>query len=170
MKIRIDQLNEWDAEALFSFEVKNRSYFKKMVPDRGSDYYHFDTFKNKLDQLLIEQSEGQSTFYLIKDEHDSILGRINLIDFNPSNGDAELGYRIGEQYTRNGIATKALKLLLKEICHDNRIKRISARTTNDHVGSQKVLERNGFKYESTDRNEVVLNGTKVKLIHYQWSN
>ena len=35
MKIRIDQLNEWDAEALFSFEVKNRSYFKKMVPDRG---------------------------------------------------------------------------------------------------------------------------------------
>ncbi|MGG1685217.1 GNAT family N-acetyltransferase [Pseudalkalibacillus sp. NRS-1564] len=51
---------------------------------------------------------------LKKDENGTILGRINLVDSNPSNNSVELGYRIGEENTGNGIATKALKLLLEK--------------------------------------------------------
>ena len=168
MNIHIEKLQETDAEPLFQFEVENRSYFRTMVPDRGDDYYHFESFKNKLDELLIEQAQGISTFYLIRDERFTILGRINLVDFDVLNGKTELGYRIGEKYTGRGIASIALKLLLDEMCKNEDVNHISARTTTNNVASQKVLMKNGFTY--ADHGEVYLNGKKVTLLHYQWRN
>jgi [ribosomal protein S5]-alanine N-acetyltransferase len=170
MIVRIEKLQETDAEPLFQFEVENRSYFRTIVPDRGDDYYHYESFKNKLDQLLLEQSQGLSTFYLIRDESSTILGRINLVDFDASNGKAELGYRIGERYSGKGIASIALKLLLDEMSKNLDVKHITARTTKDNVASQKILTKNGFTYTYTDRDEVFLNGKEVKLLHYQWKN
>ncbi|WP_226658237.1 GNAT family N-acetyltransferase [Pseudalkalibacillus hwajinpoensis] len=170
MKVRIAKLQETDAETLFQFENENRSYFRMMVPDRGDDYYHYESFKNKFDQLLIEQAQGISIFYLIRDESFTILGRINLVDFDASNGKAELGYRIGEKYTGIGIASIALKLLLDEMSKNEYVQRISARTTTNNIASQKILTKNGFTYIDTDHNEVDLNGNKVKLLHYQWRN
>ncbi|MFK3959218.1 GNAT family N-acetyltransferase [Pseudalkalibacillus hwajinpoensis] len=168
MEVRIYRLQESDAESLFHFEVANRVYFNKMVPDRGEDYYKFEMFNDKLVQLVTEQSLGLSTFYLIKDEKGTILGRINLVDFNHSNQSAELGYRIGEDYTGNGIATKALKLLLDKTTNLEVIQRITARTTQDNVASRKVLAKNGFTYVYTDQDEVLLNGNFVSLLHYIW--
>lgn len=168
MEVRIHKLQESDAESLFHFEVANRVYFNKMVPDRGEDYYNLETFNNKLVHLVAEQSLGLSTFYLIKDEKGTILGRINLVDFNYANQCAELGYRIGEDYIGNGIATKALKLLLDKITNLEGIHRITARTTQDNVASQKVLAKNGFTYVYTDQGEVLLNGNLVSLLHYIW--
>ncbi|MGE6299605.1 GNAT family N-acetyltransferase, partial [Guptibacillus hwajinpoensis] len=165
MEVRIYRLQESDAESLFHFEVANRVYFNKMVPDRGEDYYKFEMFNDKLVQLVTEQSLGLSTFYLIKDEKGTILGRINLVDFNHSNQSAELGYRIGEDYTGNGIATKALKLLLDKTTNLEVIQRITARTTQDNVASRKVLAKNGFTYVYTDQDEVLLNGNFVSLLH-----
>ncbi len=167
MEVKIHKLQESDAESLFHFEVANRVYFNKMVPDRGEDYYKFETFNDKLVQLVTEQSLCLSTFYLIKDENGTILGRINL-DFSSINNCAELGYRIGEGYTGNGIATRALKLLLEKTTNLEVIQCIVARTTQDNVASQKVLAKNGFTYAYTDQDEVLLNGKFVSLLHYIW--
>ena len=38
-----------------------------MVPNRGSKYFEFEYFQ-KLDDLLIEQADGDSYFYLIRNE------------------------------------------------------------------------------------------------------
>ncbi|PFG13094.1 GNAT family N-acetyltransferase [Bacillus sp. es.036] len=169
MEVRIHRLQESDAESLFHFEVANRSFFNKMVPDRGEDYYKFETFNDKLVQLITEQSLGLSTFYLVRDENGTIIGRINLVDFNHSNQSVELGYRISENQSGKGMATLGVKRVLDEVYHQNKIKHISARTTKDNLASQKVLENNGFTYISTDPDEVLLNGVKVNLIHYRWS-
>ena len=169
MEVRLHKLQESDAESLFHFEVANRVYFNKMVPDRGEDYYKFKFFNDKLLQLITEQSLGFSTFYLIKDENGFIIGRINLVDFNHANQSVELGYRISEDQSGKGMATLGVKQVLGEVYHQDKIKHISARTTKDNLASQKVLENNGFTYSFTDPNEVLLNGVKVNLIHYRWS-
>ncbi|MYL63865.1 GNAT family N-acetyltransferase [Bacillus hwajinpoensis] len=169
MEVSLHRLQESDSESLFHFEIANRVYFNKMVPDRGEDYYKFETFNAKLVQLINEQSLGLSTFYLIKDEIGTIIGRINLVDFNHSNESVELGYRISEDQSGKGIATLGVKQVLDDVYHQDKIKHISARTTKDNLASQKVLENNGFTYLSTDPDEVLLNGVKVNLIHYRWS-
>ncbi|MFD6441086.1 GNAT family N-acetyltransferase [Peribacillus sp. NPDC060186] len=167
MEIFIDKLNVQDAEELYNFECDNRTFFEQTVPSRGDDYYIFEMFKNRLMELLKEQEENISYFYLIKNDSGSIVGRINLVDIDNINGMAHVGYRIGEKYTQRGIANKALKLLLNT-ASESSVNQIHAKTTNNNIASQKVLERNGFERISIneEKNE---HGQKETFIHYCWT-
>lgn len=48
MDILIEKLSESDFENLFDFELENRDYFEEMVPGRGEDYYHLETFTKEM--------------------------------------------------------------------------------------------------------------------------
>ncbi|QPQ28859.1 GNAT family N-acetyltransferase [Lysinibacillus sp. JNUCC 51] len=162
MEISINSLQERDAEELFEFEKNNRLFFEQMVPSRGEDYYNFETFKIRHKELLTEQQENKSKFYLIKDNSDKIIGRINLVDIDTTNDIAEVGYRVGQEYGGKGIGARALKLLLEtEII----VKKIKAKTTTNNIASQRVLEKNGFKQVSTS-DEFKMNGKKLQFIDY----
>ncbi|WNS74981.1 GNAT family N-acetyltransferase [Bacillus sp. DTU_2020_1000418_1_SI_GHA_SEK_038] len=167
MKIFIEKLCETDFERLFIFDLENRHFFETMVPSRGDDYYEYDNFKLKNEALLEEQSRGISYFYLIKDESDSILGRINLVDIDPVERVGSVGYRIGEVHTGQGIANHALKMLLEEVSELG-VKHIKAMTTTDNVASQKVLEKNRFVLMAAREEDSNLN-EENGFIYYSWS-
>jgi len=141
MNISLEKLSFQDAEELYSFELKNRYYFEELVPSRGDDYYSYDFFIKRHQDLLKEQSEGNSTFYLIKNEVHEIMGRINVVDVDSTHQIGHLGYRIGKEFTGLGVATKAVALLLK----NSVLREIHAKTTLINIGSQVVLEKNAFK-------------------------
>ncbi|MFJ8089378.1 GNAT family N-acetyltransferase [Lysinibacillus sp. NPDC095746] len=163
MEISIICLQERDAEELFEFEKNNRLFFEQMVPGRGEDYYNFETFKIRHRELLTEQQENKSKFYLIRDNSGSIVGRINLVDMDTANEIAEVGYRVGQEYGGKGIAARALKLLLET---EIRVKKIKAKTTTNNIASQRVLEKNGFKQLSISDNKFEMNGKKLQFIDY----
>ena len=163
MEISINSLQERDAEELFQFEKNNRLFFEQMVPSRGEDYYNFETFNIRYRELLAEQQENKSKFYLIKDHAGNIIGRINLVDIDITNDIAEVGYRVGEEYGGKGIGAKALKLLLETEISVNKIK---AKTTTNNIASQKVLEKNGFKQVCISGDEFEMNGQKMRFIDY----
>lgn len=169
MDITIEQLQATDAKKLFEFELVNRVFFEKMVPTRGDDYYHFDSFQERHEALLDEQAKGNSLFYLIKDQNGSIIGRINLVDIDKVQGVAHIGYRIGEIYTGKGIAVKALTLLLENVTKMN-ISKLLAQTTTTNIASQKILEKNGFIHVKLSDEEFEMNGQKFKFTYYQWTN
>ncbi|MGE7928782.1 GNAT family N-acetyltransferase [Lysinibacillus xylanilyticus] len=163
MEISINSLQERDAEELFEFEKNNRLFFEQMVPSRGEDYYNFETFKIRHKELLTEQQEHKSKFYLIRDNSDKIIGRINLVDIDTTNDIAEVGYRVGQEYGGKGIGARALKLLLET---EISVKKIKAKTTTNNIASQRVLEKNGFKQVSTSDDEFKMNGKKLQFIDY----
>ncbi|MBP1950887.1 GNAT family N-acetyltransferase [Virgibacillus litoralis] len=167
MDITIERLHSTDAGNLYEFELENRVYFEGMVPSRGNDYYDFETFKKKTNALLDEQEQGLSYFYLIKNKDGLILGRMNLVDIE--NGLGHIGYRVGKAYTGKGIANTALKLLL-DVINNQGIKQVSAKTTTNNIASQKVLEKNGFKYIATSDEEFIMNEQKVKFVYYLLTN
>lgn len=166
MEIRLEKLQLSDAKKLYEFELENRGYFEKMVPSRGEEYYHFDNFTLRHEALLEEQANDQSYYYLIKNEHNFILGRINLVDIDKTRNLGHLGYRVGKAYTGKGVASEALHLLVKNI-NKLGIKQISAKTTTNNIGSQKVLEKNGFKHLLTRDEEFEMNGNIVKFVYYE---
>jgi [ribosomal protein S5]-alanine N-acetyltransferase len=144
MNIKVEILQKTDAEQLFQFETENRAFFETLVPSRGDNYYQYNQFLQIMDELLIEQTDRKSFFYLIKEEKTSkIVGRINLVDIDWDNMAVEIGYRMGEPYLKMGLATKALSKILIETEKMN-IRTIYAKTTYNNLGSQKVLENNGF--------------------------
>ncbi|MDI2588820.1 GNAT family N-acetyltransferase [Psychrobacillus sp. NEAU-3TGS] len=169
MDISIEKLKKQDAEELYNFESDNRTYFEKSVPSRGEEYYDFETFQKRHRDLLEEQEKGISYYYLIKDQTESIVGRMNLTDIDRIESRGQVGYRIGEIHTGKGIANKALKLLLIEVLKEN-IKEVYAKTTSNNIASQKVLEKNGFIQVSKSNEEFMMNNQNVKFVHFIWSN
>ncbi|MGE7690972.1 GNAT family N-acetyltransferase [Lysinibacillus sp. NPDC097214] len=163
MEISINSLRESDAEELFQFEKNNRLFFEQMVPSRGEDYYMFEKFQLKHRELLEEQEEEKSRFYLIRDYSGNIVGRINLVDIDKTNDIAEVGYRVGKECGGKGIGAKALKLLLET---EVSVKKIKAKTTTNNIASQRVLEKNGFKQVYLSDDEFEMNGQKLQFIDY----
>ncbi len=140
MEIYIEQLKKQDAKDLFTFELTNKSFFETMVPNRGSKYFEFEYFQKLLDDLLIEQADGDSYFYLIRNEEKEIVGRINLVDIDTETRISSLGYRVGEKFTKKGVATAAVKLIL-DVAKNNEITEVHAKTTTNNLASQIVLEK-----------------------------
>lgn len=138
--LRLERLRADHATALLAFERENREYFARSVPDRGDAYFADFTARHRA--LLAEQETGACHFHVLLDEHDELIGRINLVDVEE--GSAELGYRIGEQAAGRGAATAAVR----EMCHlattAYGLSELTARTTHDNPASMAVLARNGF--------------------------
>lgn len=169
MNIILEKLEHADLERLYEFELKNRTYFEKMVPSRGHDYYEYKIFKEKNELLIEEQAQEISYFYLIKNDNGQIIGRINLVDIDKSQQLGHVGYRVGEEYVGKGLANKALKLLLAMVSNQG-IKHIAAKTTTNNITSQKILEKNGFKYIGTSDDKFDMNGQSEKFVYYRWSD
>ncbi|CAM3901842.1 Ribosomal-protein-serine acetyltransferase [Bacillus mobilis] len=144
MKIYIEQLKKHDAKDLFTFELTNKSFFETMVPNRGSQYFDFEYFQKLLDDLLIEQADGDSYFYLIRNEEKEIVGRINLVNIDTETRSSSLGYRVGEKFTKKGVATAAVQLVLK-VAKNNEINEVLAKTTTNNLASQ-IVKRSRYKF------------------------
>ncbi|MGE8207648.1 GNAT family N-acetyltransferase [Heyndrickxia sp. NPDC080065] len=170
MELLVEKLSKSDANVLFEFERENKDFFEKSVPPRSNDYYDFNKFLIILDSLIDEQNKGDSYFYLIKNVEGSILGRINIVDIDRTNGHGYLGYRIGSSYTRKGIASQALNILKEMLIREKSITQLSAKTTTDNVGSQKVLEKNGFKVVNPHNHSInEIDDENYDFIYYHWS-
>lgn len=138
-----------------------------MVPSRGDDYYQFETFLIRHQQLMKEQDDGFSNFYLIKNDAGKIVGRINLVDIDKINKIADVGFRVGAEYAGNGIGNQALNLLLKT---NLSVRQIRGKTTSVNHASQKVLEKNGFKKVGIDEELFEMNDQKLRFVHYLWES
>jgi len=167
--LSLEKLRIEDSKALFEFELNNKTYFEKTVPPRGDEYYHFEVFLSRLYSLIDEQNRGISNFYLIKDIHHSILGRMNLVDIEKSQAIGHLGYRVGQLYAGKGIASRALELLLEKTSEEGIVKQIKAKTTTNNIASQRVLEKNGFERLDISDDTIHFNGVDLKFVHYKWT-
>ncbi len=145
--LSIKLLSLEDADKLFEFEIKNRQYFKRIDLPRNTAYYDRDSFQKILEELIQEQQMNQHYMYLVLNEQEEVIGRINLTEVaGEPLRKAELGYRIGEQHQGKGIATAAIELVLKQASELHHLHRIEAGTSPHNLGSQVVLRKNGFRF------------------------
>ena len=79
---------------------------------------------------------------------------------------AELGYYIAEEYWGKGLMTEAVKQICTYIFEKSDIIRIYAEPFAHNIASCRVLEKAGFKYEGTLRNNAVKNGKIIDMKMY----
>lgn len=128
------------APALLAFERENRAYFAASIPDRGDDY--FARFAERHRALLAEQEAGTCYFHVLIGAEGEVRGRVNLMD--PADGEAELGYRIGERAARQGLATWAVGEICTRAANSYGLTTLRAATTLDNAASRAVLTKSGF--------------------------
>jgi ribosomal-protein-alanine N-acetyltransferase len=126
--------------AILDFEVVNRAYFAQSINDRGDDFFREHSQRHR--ELLSEQNSGVGAFYVLVDEDESVVGRFNLYEI--ADGSADVGYRVAEHVSGNGVATAALANLCRIAADDFGIRTLTAVTATDNLASRRVLEKAGF--------------------------
>lgn len=79
---------------------------------------------------------------------------------------AELGYWLAEPYWGKGIMTKAIGLMVEYAFKNWPINRIFARPFGHNIGSQKALEKAGFRLEARFDKTLIKNGEDVDELIY----
>ena len=79
---------------------------------------------------------------------------------------AELGYYLSEEYWGKGIMTEAVKQICEYIFGSTDIIRIFAEPFAYNKGSCRVLEKAGFEFEGTLRQNAVKNGKVLDMKMY----
>jgi len=79
---------------------------------------------------------------------------------------AEMGYYIAEEYWGKGIMTDAVKQICEYVFRNSDILRIYAEPFAYNTGSCRVLEKAGFQYEGTLRNNAIKNGKVIDMKMY----
>lgn len=79
---------------------------------------------------------------------------------------AELGYWLAEPFWGKGIISTAIRLMINFAFSNYDINRIYARPFNTNLGSQKVLEKNGFVLEAKLEKVLIKNGEILDELIY----
>lgn len=162
----IVKLRKWklaDAEDLA------KALSNKKVQDRlrdGLPYpYTEQDGREYISAMLAADANDTFAFAVTVDE--KVIGSIGAFrQANIHNRTAELGYYIAEEYWGKGITTEAVKQLCDYVFTNTNIIRIFAEPFVDNIGSCRVLEKVGFKYEGTLRSNALKNGAVLDMKMY----
>ena len=158
--ISLEMLSEENSLDVYSFEKENREYFERNLPPRPANYFDLEGFKEITRELLTEQTNRDVYMHLIRDSQGALVGRINLSVLENDQKTAELGYRIGENYTNLGYASEAVRLVIDKAFNNYGLNRIIAGTATDNLASKRVLLKNGFTFSKIIENDL--------QIHNEW--
>ena len=159
--IRLELLSEENSIDVYSFEKENREYFERNLPPRPGNYFDSEGFKEIAREMLTEQTNRDVYMHLIRDAQGVMVGRINLSVLGNDQKIAELGYRIGENYTNLGYASEAVRLVLDKAFNNYGLNRIIAGTATDSLASKRVLLKNGFTFSKIIENDLQIHNVWV---------
>ena len=112
-------------------------------------------------------ADGNATFAFAITINNIAIGSIGIFrQGNIHRQTAELGYYIAEEYWGKGIMTEAVKQICEYVFGNSDIIRIYAEPFAYNISSCRVLEKAGFQYEGTLRNNAVKNGKVIDMKMY----
>lgn len=168
--ISLELMSKENSIDIYFFEKENKKYFEQNLLPRPINYFHLESFKEITNELLVEQDNHEVYMYLIRNFQGVIVGRINLIIFGNDKKTAELGYRIGENYTNLGYASEAVKIVLDKAFNIYALNKIIAGTATDNFASKKVLKKNGFTFSRIIENDLQINNKWIHTEVYEITN
>lgn len=143
LSLRHWQVN--DAEALFKYASDSRVSRMALWPTHTS----VEMSREVIEQIFIPNTES---FAIVLKETYEPIGCIGLVPnglehLSSTMSGREIGYWIGYKYWGMGLVTEALTALIK-YCRDTlHIDSLLITTDSRNIGSQRVAEKCGFKYD-----------------------
>ena len=140
-RLRLRRLCKDDAQAMFNNWASNPNVTKYL---EWQPHENIDVTKAYLDYILPEYDKPDCYRWGIERKSDGILmGAIDVVRFKK--GCPVIGYSSGESFWGNGYMTEACKAVIEELFADG-YKTIFISAVKDNVGSNRVIEKCGFKF------------------------
>jgi len=157
-----------DAPALLAFECDNRGFFERHINARPPAYYSLDGVSAAIDLALREAQADTGRQYLVKGEGGCILARVNLSRLRRAHfHSAELGYRVAEAFTGQGLARAAVAQVRLLAFGRHGLQRLEACASSMNEASATVLSRLGFRQYGRSRRSFELHGVWHDLLHFE---
>jgi ribosomal-protein-alanine N-acetyltransferase len=134
-----------DAPVLAGLVRANRDFLAPWEPVRGEDQFTEAGQRVAIQAALAEHAYGRSLPCVMVDGGGAIVGRVNLNNIvRGAAQSASLGYWLAEAAGGRGVATVAVRDIIRLAFAELSLHRIQADTLVHNVPSQRVLARNGF--------------------------
>lgn len=162
----ICKIRKWklsDAAAL-AVAISNKKILDNLRDGLPYPYTEKDGEDYISDMLSANEDE---TFAFAITADNKVIGSIGVFrQENIHRQTAELGYYISEEYWGKGIMTEAVKQICEYVFSNSDIIRIYAEPFAYNAASCRVLEKVGFQFEGTLRNNAVKNGKVINMKMY----
>lgn len=163
-RLKIRLFNENDVDDLYEY----------CSDDEVTKYLPFPTYKARQDAIDrinyciqgYEKLEAPILWAIEYKEDKKLIGGIDFVKWDEANNKAEIGYLLNRKYWNKGIMTEALKPILEFGFETMGLNRIQICCDERNVGSSRVMEKNGLKYEGTLRQERFEKGEYVNMKYY----
>jgi ribosomal-protein-serine acetyltransferase len=147
--IELRPLLQWDADALFALTDTNRTYLREWLPWLDEVQTPADT--RQFIQSALKQygdSSGLVTGIWVEGE---LVGVVGFNTISHTHRKAEIGYWLAQDYTGQGIMTRAVHALIDYAFNDLGLNRIEIPCATGNRLSCAIPERLGFKHEGIIR-------------------
>jgi ribosomal-protein-alanine N-acetyltransferase len=145
----------------------------KNIQDNLRDGIPFPYTKYNAEEYIsvMISADKNNTFAFAVAVDNKVIGSISVFrKENIHRLTAELGYYISEEYWGRGIMTEAVNQICKYVFDNSDIIRIYAEVFARNSASCRVLEKAGFHYEGTLRNNAIKNGKIIDTKIYSKLN
>ena len=149
-----------DFEQWARLRRESRAFLAPWEPQWSRDHLSAHAFRNRV--VWAERSIRQGEAYpllLIRQKDGQIVGGVTLSNVRRQPAQATtLGYWVGEPYAMQGYMTEALTVVREHAFASLDLSRLEAACLPDNVGSRRLLERCGFKYEGVAQAYLQIDG------------
>jgi ribosomal-protein-serine acetyltransferase len=135
------------AEELFHLVEKNRVYLRQWLPWLDGTR-SVDDSKQFLEGELNRFASGEGLTMIIE-VRGTVAGVVGFNRIDKTNQIGSIGYWLGEEFSGDGVMTKAVTDLIEVGREYYGLRRFDIRCASENQRSRRVAERLGFEYEGT---------------------
>lgn len=147
--IYLRPLREQDAAELLELRLRNQDFLAPFEPIRPPSHLTLEGQQLQVAQAIQDFENGNGyAFGVFLSEKEEMIGRVALS--NVVHGawqNATLGYFMDKSCNGRGYTTSAVGLALQFAFTTANLHRVQAAVMPRNLGSIRVLEKNGFRYE-----------------------
>lgn len=120
-----------------------------------------------LNQQVQLSEHGELTSWAVEHVNDNkMIGMCGFVWWRPEHGKAEIAYAISRKYWNQGLVTEAVNACIECGFNTVQLNRIEARCMPGNIGSERVMQKCGMKYEGTFRQTMLVKGKYIDLKMY----
>lgn len=137
-----------DAEPMFDNWANDKEVTKYLT---WNPHENVENTKQIINQWLKEEDDPRTIRFIITlKDSDEPVGSIDIVRYIDDN--PEIGYCLSKKYWNQGIMSEVCKAFVKYL-FDIGFKKIYINAMEDNIGSNRVIEKCGFKFIKKERLE-----------------
>jgi ribosomal-protein-alanine N-acetyltransferase len=156
-----------DAPVLADLYRTGRDFLAPWMPVRGGSYLTAEGQRRSIEEMLAQYEEGTVVPHVILDGGE-VVGRVTLSNLSRASFQScNLGYWVSEAHNGKGLATAAVREMVRLAFGELGLHRVQAGALPNNVRSRAVLERNGFERFGLARGYLYVTGAWRDHLLYQ---